>query len=86
MEIWDLRPKSDLATGMALGIGLLVAPAILPMAWSVVRPLLKGIMKGGMTVYETGHGLVTDAIEGATNLVEEARSEAVRELSAARSK
>jgi hypothetical protein len=54
-----------------------------PMAWSGVRSLLKGVVKGSITVYETGRELVEDAVEGTADLIEEARSEVQSELSAA---
>ncbi len=84
MAIWDFRPKADIWTGVAVGVGLLVAPVVLPTAWSAVRSLLKGIVKGSIIVYEKAHELGADAVEGTADLIEEARSEARSELSAAR--
>ena len=86
MAIWDFRPKADIWTAVAIGVGLLVAPVVLPIAWSGVRSLLKGVVKGSITVYQKGCELVEDAIEGTADLIEEARSEARSELSAARKK
>jgi hypothetical protein len=86
MAIWDFRPKSDIWTGVAIGVGLLVAPVVLPMAWSGVRSLLKGVVKSSIALYEKGHEFVEDAIEATEDLIEEARSEAHRELSATRNK
>jgi hypothetical protein len=54
MAIWDFRPKGDLFTGVAVGVGVLAAPVVVPLAWSAVRPLLKEILKGGFLMYETG--------------------------------
>ncbi len=65
---------------------MLVAPVVLPMAWSTVRSLLKAIVKGSIMVYEKGHQLGADAVEGTADLIEEARSEARSEFSAARNK
>jgi len=84
MAIWDFRPKADMWTGVAVvGVGLLVAPVVLPTAWSAVRSLLKGIVKGSITVYEKAHELGADVVEGTADLIEEARSEVQSELSSA---
>jgi hypothetical protein len=84
MAKWDFGPKGDIWTGAAIGASLFVAPVVLPLAWTAVRPLLKGVMKGSITVYEKGHELVADAVHGTANLIEEARSEVRSEMSATR--
>jgi len=63
MAIWDFRPKGDLWTGVAVGAGLLAAPVVIPLAWSATRPVLKSILKGGFTLYETGRKIFGDATE-----------------------
>jgi len=73
VALWNFRPKVDLVTGIAVGVGALAAPVVIPMAWSAVRPILKVILKGGFMVYETGRGTVA-AITGGP--VTEKRQEA----------
>jgi|SRR5271157_4407723 len=63
MAIWDFRPKGDLWTGVAVGAGMLAAPVVIPLAWSATRPVLKAILKGGFTLYETGRQIFGDATE-----------------------
>ena len=83
MAIWDFRPKGDIWTGIAVGIGVVAAPVVIPLAWSAIRPLLKAVVKTGFMVYEKGHEIVEEVMEGATDFVEEAKSEMHSELSPA---
>lgn len=63
MAIWDFRPRGDLLTSVAVGVGVLAAPVVVPLAWSVVRPLLKTILKGGFLLDQTGRGAFGEATE-----------------------
>ncbi len=63
MKIFGFRPTGDVLTGAAVGAGLLVAPAILPLAWSAVRPLLKAVLKGGFFLYETGRQTLSEVAQ-----------------------
>jgi len=63
MAIWDFRPRGDLWTGVAVGAGLLAAPAVISLAWSATRPVLKVILKGGFMLYETGRQILGEAAE-----------------------
>jgi hypothetical protein len=58
MAIWDLRPKTDVVTGVAVGVGVMAAPVVVPLVWSVVRPVLKAVFKSGFMLYETGRGML----------------------------
>jgi hypothetical protein len=58
MAIWDLRPKTDVVTGVAVGVGVMAAPVVVPLVWSVVRPVLKAVLKSGFMLYETGRGVL----------------------------
>ncbi|MBI5251748.1 MAG: hypothetical protein HY912_19825 [Desulfomonile tiedjei] len=60
MAILDFRPKGDLFTSLAFGVGVLAAPVLVPLAWSAARPLLKTILKGGFVLYEMGRGAFGD--------------------------
>jgi hypothetical protein len=75
MAIWDYSAKGGLWTGVAITVGLIAAPALVPLAESVVRPVLKSVLKGGFMLYEQGHELVTGIAEGTVDLIEEAKSE-----------
>lgn len=80
MSIWDYTPKVDIWTATLVGAGLIAAPVVLPIAAGVVRPVVKGLFKGVLVIYETGRRLISDAVEGAQDLVEEAKSEVRAEL------
>lgn len=63
MTIWDFKPKGDLVTTVAVGVGVAAAPVVVPWAWSAVRPLLKAVLKGGFMLYEMGRGACVAAAE-----------------------
>jgi len=75
MSIWDYSPKMDVQTAMIVGVGLLVAPVVLPIVAGAVRPVAKGVFKGVLSVYDTGRNLVSDTLEGVQDLLEEAKAE-----------
>ncbi len=78
--IWDYTPKVDIWTGVVIGVGLLAAPVVLPIFAGMMRPVVKGVFKGVIVVYETGRDLISDTLEGAEGLLEEAKSEVKSEL------
>lgn len=82
MAIWDYRPKADLWTGVAVGVGLLVAPVIIPIVAAAARPALKTILKAGIMVYERGCEMVAEGVEMIEDLAAEAKSEVTAELAA----
>ncbi|MEW6113596.1 MAG: DUF5132 domain-containing protein [Thermodesulfobacteriota bacterium] len=84
MAIWDYRPKADIWTGVAIGVGLLVAPVVIPMIAAAARPLLKAALKGGFVLYEKGREVVAEVMEVTEDLVEEAKSEVKAELAEAK--
>lgn len=65
MAIWDLRPRGDILTGVAVGVAALAAPVVIPLAWAAVRPWLKALLKGGFLLYETGRGAYAEVAEKA---------------------
>ncbi len=83
MSIWEYSPKGGVWTGVAVGVGLVAAPVVIPLAWSWIETLLKAVLKGSFMVYEKAHELGADIAEGATDLFEEAKSEVHSELSVA---
>lgn len=81
MAILDYRPKGDIWTGVAIGVGLLMAPVVIPMIVSAARPLVKAALKGGFLLYEKGREVMAETMEVAEDLVEEVKSEVRAELS-----
>jgi len=84
MAIGDYMPKADLWTGLAIGVGLLVAPVAIPIIGKVARPLLKTVIKGGFLAYEQVSEMLAEALETVEDLTAEARAEIVSELTAAK--
>ncbi|MBI5251743.1 MAG: DUF5132 domain-containing protein [Desulfomonile tiedjei] len=82
MAILDYMPKIDVWTGAAIGVGLLVAPVLIPMIATAARPVLKTVIKGGFMAYEKSREMVAEAVEMVEDLAAEARSEALAEMSA----
>ncbi|MGO9568079.1 MAG: DUF5132 domain-containing protein [Desulfomonilaceae bacterium] len=83
MSIWDYTPKSGVWTGVAVGVGLVAAPVLIPLAWSGIETLLKAVLKGSFLVYEKAHELGAEIAEGAADMFEEAKSEVHSEFSVA---
>ncbi len=72
----DIFKGGNLTTGLAIGLGtVILGPVIIPMVSSVVKPVAKAAIKGGLSIYEAGKGTVSGATEAIGNLIEEARSE-----------
>ncbi len=84
MALWDYRPKADLWTGVAIGVGLLVAPVVIPVVAAAAKPALKAIMKTGIMVYEKGCTMLAEGVEMVEDLAAEAKSEVVAELASAK--
>jgi hypothetical protein len=57
-----------------VGVALL-APVLLPLVGTVVRPVAKGVVKGGLMVKDTVVGFVAEAGEQVSDLVAEAKAE-----------
>lgn len=84
MAITDMIPRGNIWTGIAIGVGLLVAPVIIPALAGAARPLLKAVVKGGYTIYEKGRETVAEIYEMAEDIVEEAKAEVEADLNEAR--
>ncbi len=83
MSISNYSPKGGVWTGVAVGVGLLAAPVVMPLAWSGMRTLLKAMFKGSFMAYEKAHELGAEIVEGVSDWIEEAKSDAHSELSQA---
>lgn len=81
MALSNLRPKGDLWTGVAIGVGLLAAPVVLPMVAAAIRPVAKAVLKSGYLLYEKGREMAEEFSEMSEDLMAEVRSEVEAELS-----
>ncbi len=59
---------------VVVGVAVL-APVLLPALGCVVRPLVKGLVKTGLTVKDLAAGFVEETGEQASDLVAEAKAE-----------
>ena len=67
-----------LKTGSAIAIGagvVLLAPVIIPAVASVLRPVAKAVIKGGILAYENACIAVAETKETIEDIAAEARSE-----------
>jgi len=80
MAIFNWRPNSTVWTGVAIGVGLLAAPVIIPMVAAAARPVLKAALKSGYLMYERGREMFAEVSEVAEDLLEEVKSEVQAEL------
>lgn len=62
--------------GLLVGVGALVlGPVLLPIVGRVLRPVIKTAVTAGLTVYDAGREAVTEAAQGASEIVSESRAE-----------
>ncbi len=65
-----------LGTGVAIGLGaLILVPAVLPVVGSVVKPIAKAAIKGGILLFEKSRELLAETQEVLEDLAAEARAE-----------
>ena len=69
MALADLRPKSEIWTGVAIGVGLLLAPVVIPIVAAGARPLVKMAVKAGDVVLFTKYAGTEIKIEGDEHLM-----------------
>jgi hypothetical protein len=65
-------------TGSAMAIGagvVLLAPIVIPVVASVMKPLAKAVIKGGMLAYENAKIAIAETSETIEDIAAEARSE-----------
>ena len=69
-----------LGTGVAIGIGaLILAPTIIPIMGSIVKPLAKAAIKGGIVLVDKGKELIAETMEVLEDLTAEAQAELSQE-------
>ena len=76
-------PKGLTAGNVAIGVGVvLLAPIVLPVLGSIVKPILKAGIKGGLVAYEGLRVAFAEAKESLEDLTAEAKSEIAGEPAA----
>jgi len=68
----------NLKTGTAMAVGagvVLLAPVIIPAVASVLKPVAKAVIKGGMLAFEYARIAVAETKETIEDIAAEARSE-----------
>jgi hypothetical protein len=61
--------------GVALGLGAIAVPSVLPSVAAAARPVAKTIIKQGMLLYIKGEQVAANVKEGWMSIVDEAMSE-----------
>jgi len=75
MSLFEDLLKGSWATAL-VGVGVaLVAPTVLPAVGEALRPLAKGVIKGGVLLYDTAKEAIAEAGEQVNDMVAEVRSE-----------
>ena len=76
MAIFQDGLKRNILFGLAIGIGSAVlAPIVIPILASVVKPIAKATIKGGLMLFERGKELAAEAQESMEDMVAEAKAE-----------
>lgn len=66
----------NLGTTLLIGVGAaLVAPVLLPAAGSVLRPVAKGLIKGGLYLVDAAQEVIAEGSEQLSDLVAEVQAE-----------
>ena len=80
MALLDGLFKSNVVTGLAVGIGAAVlAPVVVPTVARAAKPLAKAAIKGGLMLYVSGREMLAELSEVAEDVYAEATSEFARE-------
>lgn len=67
---------SGWGTTVLVGVGVaLAAPALLPVVGTVVRPVAKGLIKGGLYLADTLQEVVAESGEQLSDLIAEVKAE-----------
>jgi hypothetical protein len=66
----------NVGTAVLIGVGAaLVAPVLLPLAGAVLRPVAKGLIKGGLYLADTAQEILAEGSEQLSDLVAEIQAE-----------
>jgi hypothetical protein len=74
MNLKDLFNGSLTNILVVAGVAL-VAPVVLPVVVSMARPIVKGVIKGGMTLADKAQELVAETGEQISDIMAEAKAE-----------
>jgi len=67
---------SEWGTTVLIGVGVaLAAPALLTVAGAVMRPIVKGFIKGGLCIADTVQEVIAEGSEQLSDVVAEVRAE-----------
>jgi len=76
VALWENGLSGNLMTGLGIGIGATVlAPALLTAVGTVVRPVAKAAIKGGIVLYDMGREAAAEIRETTEDITAEARAE-----------
>jgi hypothetical protein len=76
MALFDNGFKGNIISGLAIGVGTaILAPVIIPVLASIVKPLTKAAIKGGIALYDKNKEIIAEAKEVIEDLVAEAKAE-----------
>lgn len=79
MSLFEDMFKGSWGTAL-VGVGVaLVAPTVLPAVGAALRPLAKGVIRGGVLLYDTVKETIAEVGEQVTDMVEEVRAEVEEE-------
>lgn len=68
--------ENGLTTGLVFTVGAaILVPVLLPAVATAAKPLVKGVIKAGVTLYEKGNEAIAEMGEVLEDLVAEAKSE-----------
>jgi hypothetical protein len=74
---------NGLTTPLLLGLGAaIVVPAVVPVVATAMKPLFKGAIKVGVSLYDKGNEAIAEIGEVLEDLVAEAKSEMAEEQKA----
>lgn len=74
----------SLGTAVLIGVGAaLLAPVLFPAAGAVLRPVAKGLIKGGLYLVDAAQEILAEGSEQLSDLVAEVRAERAAEAASA---
>jgi hypothetical protein len=75
--------RSNTLFNIAVGAGLfMLAPVLMPVVSGAAKPIIKGLIRIGLSAYETGREQAAELAEYAEDLVAEVRAEREQERAA----
>ncbi len=76
MSLFNNGLKGNILSGLAIGIGAtIIAPVVIPILASAVKPIAKATIKSGLMLYEKGKETVAEVSEMVEDIVAEAKAE-----------